>query len=52
MRILFPSYHNKNITNETLKEKGILKVGFEWRNGWNEVMNILLNENPKTYCKK
>lgn len=52
MRILFPSYHNKNITNETLKEKGILRAGFEWRNGWNEVMNILLDENFKTYCKK
>lgn len=29
LRILFPSYHNKNITNEELKEKGVIRAGFD-----------------------
>lgn len=51
-RILFPSYHNKSISDEQLKEKGILRAGFNWQNGWEEVENILLPEKPKTYAKK
>lgn len=33
-KFLFPSYHNKNITNKELKDKGIVKTGNDWRNGW------------------
>lgn len=51
-RILFPSYHNKSISDEQLKEKGILRAGFNWQNGWEEVENILLPEKTKTYAKK
>ena len=53
-RILFPSYHNKEISDEELKAKGIIRAGFDWRTGWHEVENILLPElnNPKIYYKK
>ena len=44
MRILFPSYHNKDITDEELNEKGIIRAGTDWRNGWNEVKKILLKK--------
>ncbi len=46
-RILFPSYHNKNITDEELIEKGILRAGYDWRTGWLEVANILLGTSNK-----
>lgn len=41
-KILFPSYHNKNIRNNKLIQKGILRAGYDWRTGWLEVANILL----------
>lgn len=43
LKILFPSYHNKGITDEELLSKGIIRAGYDWRNGWNEVLKILLN---------
>jgi 5'(3')-deoxyribonucleotidase len=42
-KILSPSYHNKNITDEELKEKGILRAGTEWRNAWEEAEKILMS---------
>lgn len=42
VRILFPSYHNKNILDEELNQKGVLRAGYDWRTGWLEVENILL----------
>lgn len=44
IRILFPSYHNKNISNEELKEKGILRAGYDYHTGWQEVAKILLDK--------
>ena len=41
-KILFPSYHNHDITDEELKEKGILRAGTEWRNAWQETEKILM----------
>ena len=41
-RILFPSYHNKNISNEELKSKGIIRAGYDYKDGWNEVSKILI----------
>lgn len=41
-KILFPSYHNKNITDEELIQKHVIRAGYEWRTGWLEVANILL----------
>lgn len=42
LKILFPSYHNKNITDEELEEKGIIRAGIDWRDGWENVERILL----------
>ena len=42
-KILFPSYHNKNITDEELKEKGVIRAGTEWRNAWEETEKILMS---------
>ncbi len=42
IKILFPSYHNKDISDQELIEKGILRAGYDWREGWLEVENILL----------
>lgn len=57
-KILFPSYHNKEIQNDELVKKGILRAGYDWRTGWLEVANILLeqsqikDDNIKRYLKK
>lgn len=55
-KILFPSYHNKNISDEELKEKGIIRAGYEWRTGWEELekilMGLLVKDGPsKAYTK-
>lgn len=41
-KILFPSYHNKNIQNDELASKWVLRAGYNWTNGWPEVAKILL----------
>lgn len=48
-KILFPSYHNKDIKEDKLNQQGIIRAGYDWREGWNEIKEILLSENPKTY---
>lgn len=50
-KILFPSYHNKNIDGKLLKEQGIIRAGLDWRNGWDEVAHILMDDTPKIYTK-
>ncbi len=56
--ILFPSYHNKTISNDELIKRGILRAGYDWRTGWLEVANILLDQSQikddkiKRYLKK
>lgn len=42
MKILFPSYHNKLITTESLLEYGAIRAGYDWREGWENVEKILL----------
>ena len=42
IKILFPSYHNKSISDEELKEKNIIRAGYDWREGWNNIEKILL----------
>ena len=37
-------YHNKNISNEKLKEQGILRAGYDYHTGWQEVAKILLDK--------
>lgn len=41
-KIHFPSYHNKDITDEELQKKKILRAGYDWKDGWNNVEKILL----------
>lgn len=43
-RILFPSYHNGDISQEELARLGVEKAGSHWSNGWEEVSNMLLDE--------
>lgn len=46
LKILFPSYHNKNIDDKILKEKNIIRAGYDWKTGWQEISKLLLeNEN-------
>ncbi len=45
IKILFPSYHNKNITEQELQEKGVIRVCYDWRIGWKEISNILIKSN-------
>ena len=51
IRILFPSYHNKDITDEELSKMGVIRAGNDWRNGWEEISKILLKKenNIKKY---
>ncbi len=42
MKILFPSYHNKDVNDEDLEKCGAIRAGFDWRDGWNNIRNILL----------
>lgn len=39
IKLLYTAYHNKNITDEELKEKGIIRV-----NNWLDIENILLKQ--------
>ncbi|MDE6292531.1 MAG: hypothetical protein K2L98_02490 [Bacilli bacterium] len=42
VKILFPSYHNKEVTEEQLKNIGAIRAGDDWREGWKEVGKILI----------
>lgn len=48
IKILFPSYHNKDITNEELAKHGVIRAGYDWRTGWQETREILMDQ----YYKK
>ncbi len=41
-KILFPSYHNKEIRESELEEKGVVRAGADWRTGWDAVLMLLL----------
>ena len=41
LKILFPSYHNKDVTEEELSSKGVIRAGYDWRDGWSNVKQIL-----------
>lgn len=43
VKILFPSYHNKDITDEELATAGVVRAGYDWRTGWDNVLEILLS---------
>lgn len=42
LKILFPSYHNKGISEEELNEKGIIAPTRDWKKGWQEVEKLLI----------
>ncbi len=42
IKILFPSYHNKNISKEELDKKNIIKAGNDWKTAWKEIEKILI----------
>ena len=50
-KILFPSYHNKKISDEELRKQGVIRAGYDWRDGWREVEKILVPD-PKIYTLK
>lgn len=51
LKILFPSYHNREVNAFDISEQGIYKAGEDWRNGWEETKNILI-EYAKTHQAK
>lgn len=44
IKILFPSYHNKEIADEYLASKNIIRAGKDWRTGWQNVLDILIKD--------
>lgn len=42
MRILFPSYHNKDLSSTELQAKGIIKAGDDYHFGWKVVEEMLM----------
>ena len=47
IRILFPAYHNKNVSDEKLKNLSIIRAGYDYHTGWQEVCKILLKPEIK-----
>ncbi len=41
-KILFPSYHNKELTEKELKRVGVIRAGLEEAKAWREIEKILL----------
>lgn len=46
-KFLFPSYHNRDVSEFELQEKSIIKAGNDWRYGWN-----ILESQLKEYAKQ
>ena len=44
MKILFPSYHNKEISDKELEEKGIIRAGIDYHTGWKEIEKMLIKK--------
>ena len=42
VKILFPSYHNKELTEKELKRAGVIRAGLEEAKAWREIEKILL----------
>lgn len=45
LNILFPSYHNKDIDEEELKKRNIIRAGLDEDNAWNVIEEMLLKDN-------
>lgn len=44
LKILFPSYHNKDVTAEDLQAVGAIRVGYDYKTAWEEIAKLLINE--------
>jgi len=44
IKILFPSYHNKDISKDDLDKLNIIRAGSSWKDGWMELENLLIPE--------
>lgn len=42
IKILFPSYHNNDLIVDELTAVGVVRAGYSWRKGWQEVEKMLL----------
>ncbi len=51
VKILFPSYHNKEVTDEQLNNMGAVRAGYDWREGWKEVGKVLIPDYEKATKK-
>ena len=55
-KILFPSYHNKDISDDTLLQLGVIRAGNDWKDGWDNLEQILImyakNNKPSVLIKK
>ncbi len=53
-KILFPSYHNKDVADEELQLKGVCRAGNDWYTAWSEIEKMLCPKRVKerTYCLK
>lgn len=52
IQILFPSYHNRNVTDDELVKRNVIRAGYDWRDGWQEVGKILLEGNKIKQLKR
>lgn len=41
-KILFPSYHNKNVSEEELDKIGATRAGMDWRDGWTTLEEMVI----------
>lgn len=44
VKILFPAYHNGDISEDVLKDKRVIKLGNSWHNAWDEIERYLCYE--------
>lgn len=48
VRILFPSYHNRDISDKVLNDNGVIRIGSSWKDAWGKITDYLIYE----YVKK
>lgn len=48
VRILFPSYHNRDISDKVLNDNGVIRIGSSWKDAWDKITDYLIYE----YVKK
>ncbi len=51
LKILYPANFNLGIRSEELKNKGIMRAGFDWQTGWDEIDKILDKDKSKKLVK-